>query len=390
MNLPLEGIRILDLSKTVPGSFCTQILGDYGAEIIKVEDRTGDPIRQLEPRIAGKSVRFHAINRNKKSITLDLRKEAGQEIFKKLVLVSDVIIDGFRPGTMEKWGLDYQVLKHLNHRIIYCAVNAFGTTGPLRTIPAHDINVLSLAGITGLTGSADGPPAMSPIQIAALAGGALYATIAILIALHNRSQIGQGQFCDVSMLDGSISLSAYTLAEWSGWGRLPQRGNELLTGGYAYSNVYETSDNKYVSLGASETKFWTKFCEEIGRPEYIDVHKKPEMQATMIKDIRFIIKQKSQVEWLEILGDICFTPVLNLDEVSEHPQVKEREMIIKLKNFAAADQDIALAGLPIKFSPNPGEIKLTFPDLGQNNIEILGQAGFTAAEIEHFIAEEII
>ncbi len=391
MKLPLEGIKVLDLSKTLPGSFCTQILANYGAEIIKIEDRTGDPVRQLQPLIGGQSIRFYEVNRNKKSITLDLREKAGQEIFKRLTAVSDVIVDGFRPGTMDKWGLDYRVLKEINGRIIYCAVNAFGATGPLSKVPAHDINVLSLAGVAGLTGTID-QPAMSPIQIAALAGGSLYSIIAILMALNQRNHSGQGQFCDVSMLDGSISLLVYTLAEWSGWGRLPQRGNELNTGGYAYFNVYETSDNQYVSLGASEKKFWTKFCQTIGRPEYIPIHKKPEVQPSMIKDIRRIMKQKSQAEWVEIFGDadICFAPVLSLDEVSCHPQVLNREMLIKVENFCESNHPIVLPGLPIKFSASPGEINFICPELGQHNQEVLEAIGYTSEEINHFLDQEII
>ena len=332
MSLPLQGIRVLDLSRGLAGPFCTQILSDYGAEVIKIEGRAGDTTRQAEPRIAGQSTRFCEVNRNKKSISLDLRNPEGQEIFKKLASISDIIVDVFRPGTMEQLGLGYEVLRDINERIIYCAFNAFGSSGPLRDSPAHDVNIASLAGLTYLTGSEDGPPVLSSIPMAALSGS-LYAVIAILIALQNRHQSGIGQYCDISMLDSSISMLVWSLADWSGLGKLPRRGHETLNGGYAYFNIYETSDGKYVSLGASEPKFWNRFCNLINRPEFIKIHKDPEMQDMMLAEIRSIMKQKPQTDWIALLENLCFAPVQDLKEVSEHPQVIERKMIERIENF---------------------------------------------------------
>jgi len=390
MTLPLAGIRILDLSRALPGPFGTQILADYGAEIIKIEDPSGDPVRNAEPHVAGDSARFLAVNRNKRSLTLDLRKAEGRAIFKKLAEGSDVIVDGFRPGTMDRLGLGYEILKEVNQRIIYCALNGFGNTGPLRDTPAHDINITSLAGITDLTGRSDDPPAMSTVQIAGISG-ALYSVIAILIALNHRNNTGIGQFCDIAMLDGSISLLAYTMAEWSGIGSTLQRGRGLLTGRYAYFNIYETSDKRYISLGASEMKYWKKFCSVIGKAEYIDLHKRLDRQEEMIRGIQSIIKQKSQQKWMQIFDtDMCCAPVLNLKEVSEHPQIQNREMIIRLKNFKGSDQDMVLTGLPIKLSESPGQLKFKFPGLGEHSRQILEEAGFTCDEIQLFIDKEII
>lgn len=384
MPLPLEGIKILDLSRTLPGLFCTQLLADFGAEIIKIENKGGNQGRWVNPLVGESSARFYAVNRNKKSITLDLKREEGKSAFKRLVASSDVVVDGFRPGVMEKLGLDYNALKNINQGIVYCALNGFGSTGPLRSFAAHDINILSMAGVTGLTGTSDGNPGMSPVQLAGTAGGSLYAVIAILIALIYRQQTGQGQFCDVSMLDGTISLLAFTLAEWSGWGRLPQRGKELITGGYAFSQIYETSDSRYVSVGAAEPKFWEEFCLRIGLPEYITTQRRPEMQAQMIENINTRIKQKSQAEWMDIFNDanICFTPVLEVDEMCEHPQVVARDMIIKLSNFKGSGKDMVWAGLPVKLSASPGQVKLTFPKPGEHTTEVLTSAGYTAKEIE--------
>lgn len=391
MTLPLAGIRVLDLSRALPGPFCTQILADFGADIIKIEDRGGDPARHTYPQIVGKSARFYAVNRNKKSLTLDLRKEEGQAIFKKLAARSDIVLDVFRPGIMDRMGLGYEQLREINPRIIYCALNGFGSTGPLMHSPAHDINILSLAGILDLTGTAGGQPALSGVQIAGLSGS-LYAVIAILISLINRNTTGKGQFCDVSMLDAAISLLAYTLAEWSGLGRLPIRGRELLTGGFAYFNVYETSDKQYISLGASELKFWTRVCHIIGRPDFIPLHKDPERQEEMTAAIKYIIKQKTRAEWVEAFSvdDACFTPVLNLEEAARHPQVRAREAIIRIPNFNGSSLEIALPGQPVKLSQSKGKINLKFPGLGQHNQEILSSLGYSEEEIGAFTAREVI
>jgi len=385
MALPLKGIRVLDLSVMLPGPFGTQILADYGAEVIKIEDKWGEAGRFIGPFIDEQAARFYSVNRNKKSLTLDLKKVEARAILKKLILTSDVLLVGSRPGVMEKLGLAYEEVKRINERIIYCALSGFGSTGPLSQLAAHDVNILNLAGITSLTGTSE-EPGMSPIQSAGAAGGSLYAVIAILMALLNREKTGQGQSCDVSMLDGAIHLLAYTLADCSAFGQFMQRGQGLLTGGYAHYQIYETSDHKYVSLGAIETKFWQTFCERIDRPQYIPWQLEIEKQADMIADIRALMKEKSQAEWLAFWADdnICFTPVLNLDELEGQPQVQERNMIIKVENFNDTGKDMFFTGLPIKMYPDAGELKLTFPSIGEHTEIILRSLAYTAEEIELF------
>lgn len=390
MIIPLAGIRVLDLSRFLPGPFCSQILGDYGAEITKIEDRSGDPVRYNLPRLAGESAQFFSVNRNKRSLTLDLRKNQGKLIFKKLAEASDVIIEGFRPGIMDSLGLGYQVLKEINPALVYCSLTAFGSTGPWRDSPAHDINVTGLAGITELTGRKDGPPAMSVVQLSAVSGS-LYAALAIVMALLHRSRTGMGQFCDVAMLDSAVSLTGYTMAECSANEHVPVRGATRLTGSFAYFNIYETSDSRYISLGASETKFWEKFCQGISKTEYIEFHKDPSRQDEMIRGIQAAIKGKSQQEWMEIFGyDICVTPVLSFDEVSEHPQIKDRNTIVKLKDFKETGIDLVLPGPVIKFSDSSVEVNLDFPGRGQHSAEILLELGYTPEEIQEFLVNEVI
>lgn len=393
MSLPLEGIRVLDLSRYLPGPFCTQILADFGAEVIKVEDpRGGDLGRTLTPCIEGESARFPTVNRNKKSITLDLKQEAGKEIFRQLVTNADVVVDQFRPGVMKKMGLDYDALKKINRGIIYCAITGYGWTGPMKDAAGHDLNYLNLAGVTGMTGVYKGRPAMSGVQIADIAGGTLYSVIAILLALASREKTGEGQLCDVAMLDCSISLLAYTLGEWAGWGRLPEMGNDVLTGGYACYNVYECKDGKHVSLGAVEDKFWAEFCQKLDRAEYIKPQWNPALQQDIQADIRAIMMTKTRDEWVEFFAhnDICFTPVLTMEEMCNHPQVIAREMILKLPNFKGTGRDIPLTGVPIKMSGTPGEAVLTFPKLGEHTDIILAQAGYSRDEIDVFRKSGII
>lgn len=393
MSLPLEGIKILDLSRYLPGPFCTQILADFGAEVIKVEDpKGGDLGRSLTPLIEGESARFYTVNRNKKSMTLDLKKDEGREVFKKLVAQADVVVDQFRPGVMKKMGLDYDDLKKINPGIIYCAITGYGLSGPLRDAAGHDLNYLSISGITGLTGTYQGMPAMSGAQIADIAGGTLYSAIAILLALAARTKTGQGQLCDIAMMDCSVSLLAYTLGEWAGWGRLPEMGNDVLTGGYACYNIYKTKDEKYVSLGAVEDKFWAEFCQKIDRAEYIKPQWNTSLQQDMQADVRAIMLTRTREEWLEFFSksDICFTPVLTMEEMCDHPQVVAREMILKLENVRGTGRDVPLTGVAAKLSETPGEARLVFPALGEHNDEILSQAGFTPSEIDELKAKGVI
>ena len=393
MNLPLEGIKILDLSRYLPGPFCTQILADFGAEVIKVEDpKGGDLGRTLTPVVEGESARFPTVNRNKKSITLDLKQDAGKDIFRNLVAQADVVVDQFRPGVMKKMGLDYDNLKKINKGIIYCAITGYGLTGPLRDAAGHDLNYLSLAAVTGLTGVYQGRPAMSGVQIADIAGGTLYSVIAILLALASREKTGEGQLCDVAMLDCSISLLAYTLGEWAGWGRLPEMGNDVLTGGYACYNVYQTKDDKYVSLGAVEDKFWAEFCVKIDRAEYIKPQWNTALQQDMQTDVRTIMLTRTRDEWVDFFAhsDICFTPILTMEEMCDYPQVIDREMILKLSNFKGSGRDIPLTGVAIKLSGSPGEAKLTFPVLGEHNYEVLRLAGYSRSQIVDFKSNGVI
>jgi crotonobetainyl-CoA:carnitine CoA-transferase CaiB-like acyl-CoA transferase len=391
-NKPLDGIKVLDITRYLPGPFATQLLADFGAEVIKVEEPGGELGRFLPPFLGGLGTRFCAVNRNKKSITIDLKSEQGREIFKRLALTADIVIEQFRPGVMDKMGLGYNTLKESNEGLIYCSVTGYGLSGPWGNRAGHDINYLNTSGISALTAGRDGVPVMSSVQIADMAGGSLYAVIGILLALFHRSRSGKGQIVDISMMDGALSLLAYTVGEWCGKGSVPETGREFLTGGFAMYNTYRCGDGRYAGLGAIEGKFWSGFCTKIGRESYINLQYDISKQGEIIADISGIMLERSRDEWVSFFADsdICFTPVLDLDEVSEHEQVKAREMLVKVMNFKNSGSDLYVTGNPVKLSETPGEVITEFPETGVDAMEILTGAGYSKEEVEEFISEKII
>jgi len=392
MIKPLDGIKVLDLTRYLPGPFATQILADFGAEVIKVEETAGELGRYLPPFKGGLGTRFCSVNRNKKSIALNLKSEKGKEIFKRLASGADIIIEQFRPGVMDKMGLGYKSLKAGNEGLIYCSLTGYGLSGPWFDRAGHDINYLNTAGVSALTAGRDGVPVMSSVQIADIAGGSLFAVIGMLLALFHRSRSGKGQLCDIAMMDGALSLLSYTVGEWCGKGSVPETGREFLTGGFAMYNTYKCSDGKYAGLGAIEGKFWNGFCTKIGREDLISSQFDISKQDEMIADISGIMLGKSRDEWVEFFADsdICFTPVLDLDEVSEHEQVKAREMLHKVMNFRGSGEDLVVTGNPVKLSETPCEIVLEFPDTGGDAMKILADAGYTGEEVKEFIRDKVV
>ncbi|RKQ35712.1 CaiB/BaiF CoA transferase family protein [Oceanobacillus halophilus] len=367
--MPLKSIKILDLTRLLPGPFCTMLLADFGAEVIKVEaPNTGDYLRDYQPKVDNNSAFFHSLNRNKKSICLDLKKEEGKAHFKDLVKQADVVVESFRPGVMEKLGLDYSVLKEINPSLIYCAITGYGQTGPYANLPGHDINYISLTGLLDLMGEKDGKPVVPATQIADIGGGALPATIGILLALMERKDSGKGQFVDISMMDGVLSWLQATLPNYLSTDVLPHRGEQLLDGGRACYAVYETKDGRYLSVGALEPKFWKNFCTVIEREDLIPLlDASLNEQYRMKYEIQTIIMEKTLEEWTEAFSGVeaCVTPVLTYNEVISNPQVIARDMIQTL-----FDQKKYI-GVPIKLSETPGKIKTKAPELGEHTQQIL-------------------
>lgn len=372
--LPLQSIRVLDLSRLLPGPFCTMLLADFGAEVIKIEaPDLGDYARQYEPKIDENSVMFHSLNRNKKSVTLDLKTDEGKDQFFQMVGKADVVVESFRPGVMKRLGLDFPVLEKINPRLIYCAISGYGQTGPYAEMPGHDINYISYAGLLELIGEKDGKPIVPAVQVADLAGGAYPAVTGILLALLEREKSGKGQFIDISMMDGVISLLQSTLPNYLMKNIPSKRGEQMLSGGLACYEVYQTKDGRWLAVGALEMKFWRVFCQKIGKPEWIALLNEPdEVQYKLKHDIQNVIYTKTLEEWMDIFDDAeaCVSPVLNFAELVNHPQVQARKM------FEAIEQDgipVKHIGIPIKLSRTPGKIRAAAPKLGEHTEYYLNQ-----------------
>lgn len=373
MSLPLQSIRVLDLTKLLPGPYCTMMLADFGAEVIKVEDPENyDQARLFGMKVDEDSAFFHSLNRNKKSVCLNLKSERGKSLFVKMVEKADVVVESFRPNVMDRLGLGYEQLKKVNPGLVYCSITGYGQSGPYAHQPGHDINYLSISGMLHLMGVRRGNPMVPAVQIADLGGGALLGAIGILLALYARKQSGYGQIVDISMLDGVISWLQTILPDYLVTNVLPERGELALSGGRACYELYKTKDSRWLSVGAIEQKFWQVFCQTIGRSDFIPLLDAPLKEQYLLKDeIQKIISEKNLAEWLETFTGIeaCVSPVLTFDEVVTNPQIVERGMIrtVEHPSFGA----MRLIGIPIKLSETPGSIRNFAPKLGEHTDEIL-------------------
>lgn len=388
----LNGIKVLDLSRLLPGPYCSMMLADYGADVTKIEEpKIGDYARLGYPRIKGISARHLMLNRNKKSITINLKSEKGKEIFKKMAIEADVILESFRPGVMERLGLSYDEISKINPEIVYCSLTGYGQTGPYRDLPGHDINYLGYSGILGLIGERDGKPVVPGVQIADIGGGAFMALSGICMALLSRTQTGKGQYIDVSMMDGAISWQYVSASEYLATKNIPKKGNTRLTGKYACYDVYPTKDNKYLSVGALEDKFWRRFCELIGKEKWISLKDGPKtVQDKLRQDLTELFKQKDQKAWLELLQfeETCVGPVYDLEELFHDPHLLEREMLQEMDHPIAGN--VKQIGLPIKFSETPGEFQSHAPLLGEHTEQILSELNYSTEEIISLQREEVI
>lgn len=371
--MPLKSIRVLDLTRLLPGPYCTMILADFGAEVIKIEEpNKGDYAREDQPLIDEDGAVFHSLNRNKKSICLNLKDKEDKEAFLQLIATADVVVESFRPGVMKRLGLNYEVLKEIKPDIIYCAITGFGQTGPYANRPGHDINYISFAGLLHLMGEKNGLPTTPATQIADIGGGALPAVIGILLAIIERNQSGNGQFVDISMMDGVVSWMQTILPKYFVNQEEMNRGELPLSGGKACYGVYRTKDDKYLSVGALEDRFWHSFCRTIEKEEFIPLLDAPaQEQERLRKQIQGIIETKPRDEWLDLFSDLdtCVSPVLTVEEMIQDPQVNAREMI---QNVEHEDKGkIKQIGVPIKLSRTPGQLKSRAPKLGEHTEEIL-------------------
>jgi alpha-methylacyl-CoA racemase len=392
MTLPLEGVRVLDLSRLLPGGFCSLLLADYGADVLKIEDTgMGDYVRWAPPFYAGverssASALFLALNRGKRSVRLDLKSEDGRAVLLRLVRDADVVLESFRPGVMDRLGVGDEVLRSENPGLVYCAITGYGQDGPFRARSGHDMNYLARVGLLGLTGSADGPPVQAAGQIADLGGGALMAGFGILAALRERDRSGLGQFVDVSMADGALSWLAMVAARFLADGSVPPRGGLELAGGLLCYRPYRCADG-WVALGALEPKFWAAWCRGVGREDLIERQFEPPGSAAH-REVEAVFAARTRAEWEAFAGehDCCLEPVLDLGEALDSELVRSRGMVAELPQPGAEDV-VRLLGVPIKLSRTPGDpARGPGPVLGGDTHAVLASLGYTPDDIERLEA----
>jgi crotonobetainyl-CoA:carnitine CoA-transferase CaiB-like acyl-CoA transferase len=356
------------------------MLADFGAEVIKIEEPTkGDYIRWFPPSIRGISARHLLVNRNKKSMILNLKTEQGREVLSRLLETADVLVEGFRPGVMARLGFGYERVSEINPRVIYCSITGYGQDGPYMNLVGHDINYLGYSGILDITGQGDGPPVVPGVQISDIGSGGMMAVIAILIALIARNKTGKGQYVDVSMLDGNIAQLYATAGDYFATGVPPKRGEireSRVLGGYACYSIYKTKDNKYITVAPLEEKFWAILCAKLGRSDLVGLQFTPEKQVEIKGSLQEIFMKKTRDDWIEEFAglDVCVGPVNTLEEALKDPQIVSRGMVTEVEHPEVGI--VPQLGIPIKLSKSKGEIRKPAPGFGQDSEEILRELGF--------------
>jgi len=379
--MPLTGIRILDLTRLLPGAYCTLLLADMGADVIKVEEPgAGDYMRWTPPLAGGQSALFNAINRNKRSVTLNLKADAGRDLLLRLVEGADVLVEGNRPGVMDRLGLGWEVVHARNPRLVMCSITGYGQDGPFASRAGHDLNYMATAGSLGHNGERDGPPVPPAVQVADIGGGGLQPAVAILGALVGVQRGGEGRWIDASMTDGAVSWLAMVFAA-RGAGEEVGRGDQRLAGRYPCYRVYTCKDGGFYSVGALEPKFWNALCTALERPELAD-HQFSEVNsihATMEQ----IFASRTRAEWQRRLSavDACCEPVLDVDEVAGHPQVVARGLIESRATGVEVRPAVRLGG---------DWRRRDAPRIGEHNAEVLAEIGIDATQLGKLGADGVI
>lgn len=364
----LQHITILDLTRLLPGAAATQMLAAFGARVIKIEQPGLGDYARHGFGANGVNPLFLETNRNKQSITLDLKNDQGKAILRQFVERADVLVEGFRPGVMHRLDLGYSALAKINPRLIYVALTGYGQEGEYAQMAGHDLNYLAMAGVLNEIGTLDAP-AMAGVQLADLAGGSNQVVIGTLLALEARHRTGRGQFVDVSMMDGVAGLLAVPYSMYKSSGRLPERGNELLSGRYACYNIYRTSDSRWITVAALEAKFWDALCRQLECVDLIADQFAPEPRQAEVKSkLASILVTDTAQAWFDRLRDkdCCVAPVRTLDEVHNDPHFASHAI-----------------GLGPKLSATPSAYVSQAPELGEHTAQVLHELGYSDEQIEH-------
>lgn len=388
---PLDGIRVLDLTRLLPGPYASHILASFGADVIKVErPGEGDYIRENEPKVQDVNAVYSAINRGKKSLAIDLKHPDGKEAFRALVKRSDVVIDGFRPDVMKRLELDYERLREINPKLIYAALTGFGRTGRNAQRAGHDLNYIAYAGMLDLLGESGGMPAVPGVQIGDIAAGALPTVIGILLALQHRSRVHVGQLVDVSIFESLLGLMPVQVANYAATKRRPKRGHERLFGRYACYNVYPVRNGRYISVAALEPKFWKALCVALEREDLIeDQYVEGDSQQILIAEMTRIFQKKEINEWMEIFEgrDVCVAEVREISRVLQDESLAERGMVLS-GDAAEGGLDQQLGVFP-KLSEAPGYIEGAAPRRGEHTRQILISLKIPAKRVNEMLSANV-
>ena len=370
---PLQDIRVLDMSRLLPGPFCTRLFADMGADVIKIEEPVkGDYSRDFVPRRGDFACWFMEVNRNKKSVALDLKNEEERRLFLELAKTAQVVVESYRPGVMKKLGVDFETVKQVNPKIVYCSITGYGKQGPLVKQADHDIGYQSLAGLISLSGEKDGKPSIPGVLAADMQASAM-AGMSILAALHHAERTGEGQEISLSLFDTCLALVPGVSATYFGNGFVNMRGNNWLSGANPNYNVYRTKDGRYMSVGCLEEKFWKNLCGVLERPDLIPVIQDETKYPWLKDELTAIIATKTMEEWVELAkgSDSCFAPVLNYDEALATGQAMADEMVLDVEDPELGNYKTM--GFVTKFSATPCQLYRRAPRLGEHTEEILGE-----------------
>lgn len=376
----LAGIKVVDMSRMLPGPFCSMILADHGARVIAIEDR----------RFEADNLFIDTVNRNKEHMTLNLKSARGKEIFSRLIKDTDVFIEGFRPGVVQRLGIDYEALRPVNPEIVYCAISGYGQTGPFRDRAGHDINYLAISGVLDQIGEAKGAPVIPGVQLADIAGGGMTAAYGILLALFSRQRTGRGQYIDISMTDASIAFLAMVHHLSRTDGSPPTRGDSFLSHRYACYNVYQTKDGRYLSIGAVENRFWQRLCDHLGVPRFGPLQYDDTRRHEILKFMRNRFKEKTLEQWKSELAavDTCWAEVNDLEGVFETSLFRQRGLVSDIVSGDGRSEPVL--GVPVKLSQTPGSIRSAPVGFGGSTSAVLSELGYSSRQIEAFYDEGVV
>ncbi|MGH7821978.1 MAG: CaiB/BaiF CoA transferase family protein [Candidatus Binatia bacterium] len=377
--LPLAKYKMLDLSRQMPGPFCSALLGDLGMDVLHVA-APNDPMGAGLP----------LLGRNKRSMKLNLKTDAGRPILHRLAAGADVLLEGARPGVTQRLGIDYETLRRLNPRLVYCSITGYGPDGPYRDRVGHDANYLGYAGVLNFIGRHGGPPVIPQVQFADIGAGSLMAAFGILAALLAREETGRGQYVDVAMLDGSFAFGVYPMLLRHLQPSEPERGKGQPSGYHPCYAVYETRDARHLTVAAFEGHFWANLCRHFGREDFIERQwQDGPIREEMMRFFEEAFRRKTLAEWIEELSgkEICFGPVNTISEAFADPQLRHRGMVVEI------DTPLGRAttfGVPVKLSETPGAIRTGAPAFGEHTDDVLAALGYAREEIDRFREEGVV